>query len=190
MTASSIVSAGAASTMSSTFLIIDDGRLWRLVDRVSSFAGEPNVVRATPCVLSGARAWHADCSSSARHNLPQHEEVTMVRRLLPGVFLTLIAVACISVIADAQTGRWKLDGNGGCYFDANDDGPDQCSATIGRWKLDGNGGCYFDAADSGPNQCAPQTPAESEIAAPEGAVGAGPEHAGGAEQDRDVAPQR
>jgi len=26
----------------------------------------------------------------------------------------------------ATGGRWKDDGHGGCYFDANDDGPDQC----------------------------------------------------------------
>lgn len=28
--------------------------------------------------------------------------------------------------APQQQGRYKLDGNGGCYFDANDSGPDQC----------------------------------------------------------------
>jgi len=27
----------------------------------------------------------------------------------------------------APTGRWKLDGNGGCYFDPNDSGPNQCN---------------------------------------------------------------
>lgn len=50
-------------------------------------------------------------------------------------------------------GRWKLDGNGGCYWDPNDSGPDQCSPTPGRWKLDANGNCYWDPNDSGPNQC-------------------------------------
>lgn len=26
---------------------------------------------------------------------------------------------------------------------------------LGRWKVDGNGGCYWEANDSGPNQCDP-----------------------------------
>jgi hypothetical protein len=54
-------------------------------------------------------------------------------------------------------GRWKSDGNGGCYWDASDSGPDQC-APPGRWKDDGNGGCYWDANDSGPYQCTPPNP--------------------------------
>lgn len=29
--------------------------------------------------------------------------------------------------AEAKAGRWKDDGNGGCYWDPNDDGPDQCT---------------------------------------------------------------
>jgi len=73
----------------------------------------------------------------------------------------LCIAACLALLAPApisgQDGRWKDDGNGGCYFDPDDSGPDQCSATLGRWKDDGNGGCYFDASDSGPNQCQPQT---------------------------------
>lgn len=92
----------------------------------------------------------------------------MIRRLIPGVFLTLLGVLCITLMAEAQTGRWKIDGTGACYFDANDDGPDQCApssgTTSGRWKDDGNGGCVFDPADSGPNQCSPQAPSESEAA--------------------------
>ena len=85
----------------------------------------------------------------------------MVRRVIPGVVLTLIGVVCLTLLAQAQTGRWKLDGNGGCYFDANDDGFDQCAppsgttTAAGRWKDDGNGGCVFDAADEGPDQCSP-----------------------------------
>ena len=71
----------------------------------------------------------------------------------------LCIVACLALAAPApiscQDGRWKDDGNGGCYFDPDDSGPNQCSATLGRWKDDGNGGCYFDASDSGPNQCQP-----------------------------------
>ena len=78
----------------------------------------------------------------------------MVRRFVV-VTLTLGAILISAAATDAKAGRWKLDGNGGCVFDANDDGPDQCSATQGRWKLDGDGGCFFDANDSGPNQCPP-----------------------------------
>jgi hypothetical protein len=82
----------------------------------------------------------------------------MLRKLL-----LFTAVVCLTLVATTPTsgasdGRWKDDGNGGCYFDANDSGPDQCSPTPGRWKDDGNGGCYFDANDSGPNQCQPQQP--------------------------------
>jgi len=52
-----------------------------------------------------------------------------------------------------EDGRWKSDGNGGCYWDANDSGPDQCDPTSGRWKSDGFGNCYWDANDSGSDQC-------------------------------------
>ena len=100
----------------------------------------------------------------------------MLRRLL-----LLTCVLCFALITTASTsgaeGRWKDDGNGGCYFDPADSGPDQCSPTIGRWKDDGNGGCYFDEFDSGPNQCnPPQQPAESaatesEVAAQKAPVG-------------------
>src|SRR5262245_11670021 len=55
----------------------------------------------------------------------------------------------------ATDGRWKLGGDGSCYFDPDDSGPDQCTAAPGRWKLGGDGSCYFDANDSGPNQCTP-----------------------------------
>jgi hypothetical protein len=52
-------------------------------------------------------------------------------------------------------GRWKSDGNGGCYWDGFDSGPDQCAPTTdGRWKS-GGGGCYFDPNDEGPDQCLP-----------------------------------
>ena len=30
------------------------------------------------------------------------------------------------------------------------------SAEAARWKVGGDGNCYFDAFDSGPNQCPPQ----------------------------------
>ena len=60
--------------------------------------------------------------------------------------------------APPTSGRWKDDGAGGCYWDPNDFGSDQCSPSSqpsGRWKLDGYGGCYWDPNDSGPDQCAP-----------------------------------
>jgi hypothetical protein len=52
-----------------------------------------------------------------------------------------------------QLGRWKFDGNGGCYWDPNDDGYDQCEPPTGRWKSGAT--CYWDPSDSGPDQCAP-----------------------------------
>ena len=64
--------------------------------------------------------------------------------------------------AAAAEGRWKLGGDGACYWDPDDSGPDQCSQSSGRWKLGGDGSCYWDANDSGPNQCAP--PAEAPAA--------------------------
>ena len=54
-----------------------------------------------------------------------------------------------------QDGRWKLGGDGSCYWDPDDSGDDQCSPNLGRWKLGGDGSCYWDANDSGPNQCTP-----------------------------------
>jgi len=54
-----------------------------------------------------------------------------------------------------QDGRWKLGGDGSCYWDPDDSGDDQCSPNLGRWKLGGDGSCYWDANDSGPNQCSP-----------------------------------
>ena len=53
-----------------------------------------------------------------------------------------------------NTGRWKIGGPGGCYWDPDDSGPDQCD-TDGRWKSDGQGGCYWDQYDGGPDQCTP-----------------------------------
>jgi hypothetical protein len=119
----------------------------------------------------------------------------MIRRLIPGVFVTLVGVLCIGALAQAQTGRWKVDGNGGCYFDASDDGFDQCvpstaPAAAGRWKDDGHGGCVFDAADSGPDQCSPQSTSGSEVAPAEAPVGASGEESRGSEQHADVPLQR
>lgn len=53
------------------------------------------------------------------------------------------------------TGRWKYNGGGQCYFEQNDSGDPQCFPE-GRWKSDGNGGCYFDQWDEGPDQCNPE----------------------------------
>lgn len=58
--------------------------------------------------------------------------------------------------APPPTGRYKSDGHGGCYWDPNDSGPDQCSPPTGRYKSDGHGGCYWDPDDSGPDQCSPE----------------------------------
>ncbi len=55
-------------------------------------------------------------------------------------------------------GRYKIDG-GGCVWDPNDSGPDQCSPPPGRFKLDGWGACYWEPNDYPPDQCAPPAPA-------------------------------
>ena len=70
-------------------------------------------------------------------------------------YLLLAALALtVTNTATAPEGRWKLAGDGTCYLDRNDTGPDQCSGVPGRWKL-GDGVCYWDDDDAGPNQCAP-----------------------------------
>ncbi len=75
----------------------------------------------------------------------------------------LVLAVCLGVVGMSapahaeETGRWKL-GSQGCYWDPNDDGPDQCSpdqGSGGRFKWTSNGACYWDANDSGPNQCDP-----------------------------------
>ena len=43
------------------------------------------------------------------------------------------------------------------------------AATDGRWKLGGDGSCYWDPDDSGPNQCTP--PAADGIEATDGTAG-------------------
>ena len=89
----------------------------------------------------------------------------MARRILTGTLATLVTILCVTAAAQGQAGRWKDDGNGGCVFDAADDGPDQCSPTAGRWKLDGDGGCVFDPNDSGPNQGPPPASTDGGAAA-------------------------
>jgi len=72
-------------------------------------------------------------------------------------------------------GRYKDDGAGGCYWDPNDCGPDQCTPCSGRWKLDGTGGCYWDPNDCGPDQCVQLTAlAPPALATPKDARGAIP----------------
>jgi hypothetical protein len=68
--------------------------------------------------------------------------------------LLLAAIALtVTGAATQPEGRWKLAGDGTCYLDHTDAGPDQCSGIPGRWKLGGDGSCYWDDDDSGPNQC-------------------------------------
>ena len=76
----------------------------------------------------------------------------MMKRLMVAIGMSLSLAAVLIVSVHGGDGRWKL-GPQGCYFDANDEGPDQC--TRGRWKTDSYGGCYFDGLDSGPDQCRP-----------------------------------
>lgn len=120
----------------------------------------------------------------------------MTRRLLLGACMCFGLALAASATGSAAEGRWKLDDSGGCYFDAADEGPDQCQP--GRWKDDGNGGCYFDANDSGPDQCSggQETTAASsqddslQVAAFEAPVGRGHEYAARAEEHRKIAPDR
>ncbi len=77
--------------------------------------------------------------------------------LIVSIALTCIAIPTASSYDAEALGRWKLDGSGGCYWDENDDGADQCdpNSPDGRYKLDGNGGCYWDPNDFGDDQCTP-----------------------------------
>src|SRR4051812_1035208 len=78
-------------------------------------------------------------------------------RVMIAVGLCVVGVALAAEAGGRnETGRWKGDGAGGCYWDDNDDGPDQCDPNApaqGRWKVGGDGACSWDASDSGPNQC-------------------------------------
>lgn len=89
----------------------------------------------------------------------------MTRRLLLGLWLTLVLGLVAAVPGMAAEGRWKLANDGSCYFDPADEGADQC--TRGRWKVGQEGGqtwCYFDGFDNGPDQCAPPTDPSAETA--------------------------
>jgi hypothetical protein len=87
----------------------------------------------------------------------------MTRRLLLGVWMTLVLGLVASVPGMAADGRWK-QGDSGCYFDPDDEGPDQC--TRGRWKIGAEGSCYFDGFDSGPDQCALTNPGDGTASTP------------------------
>jgi hypothetical protein len=69
-------------------------------------------------------------------------------------FVLAIGLLLVPSITYAQDGRWKLGGDGTCYWDATDGGSNQCNGNPGRWKV-GNGDCYWDGNDSGINQCLP-----------------------------------
>jgi hypothetical protein len=71
------------------------------------------------------------------------------------LLLLAVGLATVTGAASSLEGRWKLAGDGTCYLDRNDAGPDQCSPIPGRWKLGGDESCYWDDDDSGPNQCDP-----------------------------------
>lgn len=96
----------------------------------------------------------------------------MTRKILIGVWVILCLTVVGSVSSSAFQGRFKDDGNGGCFFDPNDDGFDQCTPAsaptpaAGRFKDDGNGGCVFDPNDDGPNQCTPSGPGAAGAARP------------------------
>ena len=77
----------------------------------------------------------------------------MVRRLLAGTFVMMVAGLCVTAFAQGAQGRWKIQGDA-CVFDPDDEGFDQCSPRLGRFKIEGDA-CVFDANDSGPDQCQP-----------------------------------
>jgi len=81
---------------------------------------------------------------------------TFCRVLIAFAFQILICMWVLPTTAEAA--RWKW-GDSGCYWDANDDGPDQCDPNdvqppSGRFKTDGMS-CWWDPLDNGPNQCDP-----------------------------------
>ena len=51
----------------------------------------------------------------------------MTRKLIVGIWVILCLAVVGSVASSAFDGRWKDDGNGGCVFDPNDSGPNQCT---------------------------------------------------------------
>lgn len=72
---------------------------------------------------------------------------------LPAVLVA--ATAVLPVTSSAESGRYKKGADGSCYWDAKDDGPNQCTPVKkGRYKKDGDK-CTWDANDTDPDQCTP-----------------------------------
>jgi hypothetical protein len=97
-----------------------------------------------------------------------------------GVGVTMVAASTTSGVVALAKGRFKKDGDL-CNWDANDDGPNQCTPWVaghfrklgktcvwngapgsdecrpdkGRWKVSGDN-CTWDASDTGPDQCNPR----------------------------------
>jgi hypothetical protein len=67
---------------------------------------------------------------------------------------TRVSSAATTGEAAAAKGRYKKEGDT-CVWDANDDGPNQCTPrTAGRFKKEGNT-CVWSMSDLGPDQCRP-----------------------------------
>jgi hypothetical protein len=75
-------------------------------------------------------------------------------------FVLVVWVSGFLSVDLAEAGRWKVGTGGTCYWDANDNGPNQCDPNAppptGRYKWSG-WHCYWEPNDSGPNQCDPST---------------------------------
>lgn len=78
-----------------------------------------------------------------------------------GAFVLATALSVPSLKASdgsaaTEVGRWKLDGDGGCYWDDNDDGPNQCDPNdpAGRYRFDGST-CVWDQSQHPPDECTP-----------------------------------
>jgi hypothetical protein len=108
------------------------------------------LVEHSVCAIALAAVIALIVPIAATHQSPTHQSHAIATAT--GSAATLAPVAPAAAAAD---GRWKLGGDGSCYWDPDDSGPDQCSQTQGRWKLGGDGSCYWDANDSGENQCEP-----------------------------------
>jgi hypothetical protein len=79
---------------------------------------------------------------------------TCLALILPAALLA--ATAVLPVTSSAASGRYKIGKDGACYWDAKDDGPNQCTPQKkGRYKKDGDK-CVWDANDTGPDQCKPK----------------------------------
>ena len=81
----------------------------------------------------------------------------MTRRSLGSLVLSTLLLVPAGFAAsgtDQAKGRFKQQGDA-CVWDANDDGPNQCTPRVkGRFKKS-NDSCTWDANDVGDNQCRP-----------------------------------